>query len=111
VNLSPGLFLKMKLSETRKIRKATIEIGDGLSFTFEYRSFSPSEWDAMDEQSASEKWGLVKQLSSLLVTTGLEDDDNRPIPPTEENLAQFEVPILRAMLSEILATTLPKKAI
>lgn len=99
----------MKLSQTRKIRTATIELGDGLSITIEHRSFSPEEWDRMDKEAKDEKWALVKELSTLLVSTGLEDDNGNPIAPTEENLRQIETPILRAMLTAILSTTLPKK--
>jgi hypothetical protein len=99
----------MKLSQTRRTRTATINLGGGLSFTIEYRSFSPAEWDRIDQEASSEKWKLVKELSQLLVSTGLEDDDDRPIAPTEENLRQIETPILKAMLTAILDTTLPKK--
>jgi hypothetical protein len=105
----PGFFELMKLSQTRKVRTAIIELGDGLSFTIEHRSFSPEEWDRVDKEAKDEKWGLVKELSNLLVSTGLEDDNGNPIGPTEENLRQIELPILKAMLSAILGTTLPKK--
>lgn len=100
----------MKLSETRKTRSATVEVSEGLSFTFTYKSFSPDEWDTIDTDSKKEKWGVVTELSKLLVTTGLEDDSDQPIAPTIENLRKIETPILQAMLSAVLNTTLPKKA-
>lgn len=99
----------MKLSATRKTRTAEINLGDGQSFTITYRSFSPDEWDRLEEDTADEKWRVAIQLSKLLVSTGLEDDDDSPIAPTVENLRRIESPILTAMLRAIVGTTLPKK--
>jgi hypothetical protein len=105
-----GHSLNMKLSQTRKTRSAAIDLGDGQSFTFKYRSFTPNEWDEVDESAkADEDWGLVIKLERLVLETGLEDDNGSPVPPTTEGLREIETPILRAMLEAILGTTLPKK--
>ena len=101
----------MKLSQTRVIRSSTIDLGDGLSFTFKHRSFTPAEWDYVNQQAqkAEDEWGIVLKLATVVTETGLEFEDGQPIPPTPEGLRQIESPILSAMLNAVFEAVLPKK--
>lgn len=106
----------MKLSETRKIRIATVDLGDGHQITIKYRSFTPNEWDDAESQAQEQaekdrEWGVVIKLSKVLIETGIEEDNGPEfIPPTVEGLRRIEAPVLGAMLEAVLNTTLPKKA-
>jgi hypothetical protein len=100
----------MKLSQTRKIRSATIDLGEGLSFTFQYRSCSPEEFDEIDRESKSDDWPLLAKLEKVISEIGIEDDDGVALPPNRDGLRKLETPILIAMWDQVLQTTLPKKA-
>ncbi|MGH9936578.1 MAG: hypothetical protein ACREAM_10055, partial [Blastocatellia bacterium] len=77
----------MKLSQTRKIRTAVVDLGDGETFTIHFNSPTPDEWDAADEESSgNDEWANVLKLETCLVDTGLEGDDGASIPPTREGL-------------------------
>ena len=100
----------MKLSQIRKVRSATVDLGDGQQFTITYRAFTPEEWDAGEKEAESlNEFSNLMRLSKVLVSTGLEDDQGKPIPPTREGLRRIETPILNGMIAAVLGTTLPKK--
>lgn len=100
----------MKISEIRRIRTATVALDGGQEITITYRAFTPEEWDEGGAEAEKQnEFANVMRLSRVLVSTGLEEDDGTPVPPTREALRRIESPILNAMVGAILNTTLPKK--